>query len=189
MSPTLEVGYKFNVSPYPLDMYGESDIFGSFTLNKTSIDEFKAAFGNPSQELETTYLNLTNSARHLQYNWGYAVFILENSAWQLVRVDMNSEIGTPPRGVGFGSTESEIVSVYKDFGQVEAPNGTRGLYYEYPNVGRCWSTTTAPAPCATAARFPPARSGCWNMTWTATAESSIWLTITSPDPACTSVPC
>lgn len=85
MSPTLEVGYKFNVSPYPLDMYGESDTFGSFTLNKTSIDEFKAAFGNPSQELETTYLNLTNSARHLQYNWGYAVFILENSAWQLVR--------------------------------------------------------------------------------------------------------
>ncbi len=136
MSPTLEVGYKFNVSPYPLDMYGESDTFGSFTLNKTSIDEFKAAFGNPSQELETTYLNLTNSARHLQYNWGYAVFILENSAWQLVRVDMNSEIGTPPRGVGFGSTESEIVSVYKDFGQVEAPNGTRGLYYEYPNVGQ-----------------------------------------------------
>ena len=61
MSPTLEVGYKFNVSPYPLDMYGESDTFGSFTLNKTSIDEFKAAFGNPSQELETTYLNLTNS--------------------------------------------------------------------------------------------------------------------------------
>ena len=60
----------------------------------------------------------------------------ENSAWQLVRVDMNSEIGTPPRGVGFGSTESEIVSVYKDFGQVEAPNGTRGLYYEYPNVGQ-----------------------------------------------------
>lgn len=136
MSPTLEVGYKFNVSPYPLDMYGESDTFGSFTLNKTSIDEFKAAFGNPSQELETTYLNLTNSARHLQYNWGYAVFILENSAWQLVRVDMNSEIGTPPRGVGFGSTESEIVSVYKDFGQVEAPNGTRDLYYEYPNVGQ-----------------------------------------------------
>ena len=82
MSPTLEVGYKFNVSPYPLDMYGESDNFGSFTLNKTSIDEFKAAFGNPSQELETTYLSLTNSARHLQYNWGYAVFILENSAWQ-----------------------------------------------------------------------------------------------------------
>lgn len=33
------------------------------------------------QELETTYLNLTNSARHLQYNWGYAVFILENNAW------------------------------------------------------------------------------------------------------------
>lgn len=64
------------------------------------------------------------------------MFILENSAWQLVRVDMNSEIGTPPRGVGFGSTESEIVSVYKDFGQVEAPNGTRGLYYEYPNVGQ-----------------------------------------------------
>ena len=155
MSPTLEVEYKFNVKPDPLKMYGETDTFGSFTLNKTSIDEFKSAFGNPTQELETTYLNLTNSARHLQYSWGYAVFILENSAWQLVRVDMNSEIGTPPRGVGFGSTESEIASVYKDFGQVQAPNGTRGLYYDYPNVGQVLvnddGTRTVRYSCQTAA--------------------------------------
>lgn len=155
MSPTLEVEYKFNVKPDPLKMYGETDTFGSFTLNKTSIDEFKSAFGNPTQELETTYLNLTNSARHLQYSWGYAVFILENSAWQLVRVDMNSEIGTPPRGVGFGSTESEIASVYKDFGQLQAPNGTRGLYYDYPNVGQVLvnddGTRTVRYSCQTAA--------------------------------------
>lgn len=102
---------------------------------------------------------------------------------------MNSEIGTPPRGVGFGSTESEIVSVYKDFGQVEAPNGTRGLYYEYPNVGQVLVNDDGTRTVRYSCRFPPARSGCWNMTWTATAESSIWLTITSPDPACTSVPC
>ncbi|MEG2702497.1 MAG: hypothetical protein RSA65_07765, partial [Clostridia bacterium] len=30
----------------------------------------------------------------------------------------------------------EICAVYKDMGQQEAPNGSRGLYYSYPSVGQ-----------------------------------------------------
>ena len=136
VSPMLEVGYKFNVKPGPLKMYGEEDVFTGFTLNKTSIDEFKSTFGQPISEVETSYLGMEGSARHLEYAWGYVVFVLENSAWQAVRVDMNTQLTDGPRGVGFGSTEGEIVAVYKDFGQLQSPNGTRGLYYDYPNVGQ-----------------------------------------------------
>lgn len=136
VSSTMVVGYKFNVKPAPLEMYQEDDTFAGFTLMKTSVAEFTERFGKPKEELPTTYLNLTNEARHLTYSWGYAVFILDNGAWKLARIEMDSEIASGPRGVGFGSSESEICGVYKDFGQVEAPNGTRGLYYEYPRVGQ-----------------------------------------------------
>lgn len=136
MSSTMEVGYKFNIKPSPLEMYQEADTFKGFTLNKTTQAEFVEQFGQPKSEVETTYLNMNKEARHLEYRWGYAVFILEGNAWQLVRIEMNSEIAAGPRGVGFGSSESEVTGAYKDFGQKEAPNGTRGLYYEYPTVGQ-----------------------------------------------------
>ena len=136
MSSILEVGYKFDVKPYPLDVYQEEDVFTDFVLNKTPIDEFKSTFGQPREELETTYLGLPNSAKHLTYDWGHAVFLLEGSTWELVRVDTSKSLGNGPRGVGFGSTESDITSVYKDFGQVQSPNGERGLYYDYPRVGK-----------------------------------------------------
>lgn len=136
MSSTLEVEYKFNAKPYPLDMYGEEDVFANFTLNKTTPEEFTAAFGQPLSEQPTTYLYLEAEARHYEYKWGHAVFALMNNQWQLVRVDMNSSITTAPRGVGFGSSESEVCGVYKDFGQVQSPNGTRGLYYTYPTTGQ-----------------------------------------------------
>lgn len=136
MSSTLEVGYKFNAKPAPLDVYQEADVFSDFVLNKTSQIDFVAAFGQPISEQATTYLHLEAEARHLEYKWGYAVFALINNQWQLVRIDMNSSIATAPRGVGFGSTESEICGAYKDYGQLEAPNGTRGLYYTYPTVGQ-----------------------------------------------------
>lgn len=135
MSSIMEVGYKFNIKPAPLDMYQEEDVFAGFVLNKTSMEEFKQTFGNPQEEIETTYLGLTGSARHLNYPWGYAVFHLDGD-WELVRIEMNKSIGSGPRGVGFGSSESDITAVYKDFGQVQSPNGERGLYYDYPRVGK-----------------------------------------------------
>lgn len=136
MSAIMEVGYKFDVKPYPLDMYQEEDVFTGFILNKTTPDEFKETFGNPQEEIETNYLSADRYAVHYSYPWGYAVFMLDGSVWELVRIEMNKSIGNGPRGVGFGSTEEEITSVYKDFGQVQSPNGERGLYYDYPRVGK-----------------------------------------------------
>ena len=144
MSSTLEVGYKFEVSPYPNQMYGmkdnkvdfSEDTFSGFQLNKTTQQEFEATFGSPKSVLDTTYLHLTNQARHLEYDWGYAVFILNNNAWQLVRVEMRSGFTKTPRGIQLGASLEEVTSAYKDFGQVTSQNGTRGLYYDYPRVGQ-----------------------------------------------------
>ncbi len=136
MSSILEVGYKFDVKPYPLDKYQETDVFTGFVLNKTSPDDFRQTFGNPIEEIPTTYLSTGNNALHFNYDWGYAVFMLDGTQWELVRILMNRPLGNGPRGVGFGSTEDEITAVYKDFGQPPSQNGERGLYYELPAIGR-----------------------------------------------------
>ena len=136
LSSILEVGYKFNIKPAPLEMYAETDALADMVLLTTTQQEFEAAFGSPQQEIDTTYLTLGDTARHLEYPWGYAVFATVNKRWVLVRVEMTSSVTSTPRGVGFGATEAEVTGVYKDFGQVQSPNGTRGLYYDYPNVGK-----------------------------------------------------
>ena len=136
LSSILEVGYKFNIKPAPLEMYAETDTLADMVLLATTQQEFEAAFGSPQQEIDTTYLTLEDTARHLEYPWGYAVFATVNKRWVLVRVEMTSSVTSTPRGVGFGATEAEVTGVYKDFGQVQSPNGTRGLYYDYPNVGK-----------------------------------------------------
>jgi len=136
MSSILEVVYKFDVNPWPLDKYQETDVFTGFVLNTTTMADFKQTFGNPREELQANYLGLANEARHLTYDWGYAVFLLENGVWKLVRVEMNRSIGNAPRGVGFGSTENEITAVYKDCGQLPNVDNSRGLYWEYPHVGQ-----------------------------------------------------
>lgn len=136
MSGIYEEKYKFEVKPYPLKIYSIEDVFAGFTLGETSLDEFKQEFGQPTNEVATTYLSSTDDAKHLDYPWGYAVFILSNNQWLLMRVEMNSSITTQPRNVGFGSTESEVTGVFKDFGQLPSTNGERGLYYDYPNVGK-----------------------------------------------------
>lgn len=144
MSSTLEVGYKFDVRPDPQPMYGmvkgsvnfSNDLFGGFELNKTTQEQFEATFGKARSVTETTYLHLTNPARHLEYDWGHAVFLLNNNQWQMVRMEMRSGFTSTPRNIGLGTFASDVMAAYKDFGQVTSPNGTRGLYYDYPRVGQ-----------------------------------------------------
>lgn len=136
MSSILEVIYKFDVNPWPLDKYQETDVFTGFVLNTTTMADFKQTFGSPKEELQANYLGLAAEARHLSYDWGYAVFLLENGVWKLVRIEMNRALGNTPRSVGFGNTEDEITAVYKDCGQLPSVDNSRGLYWEYPSVGQ-----------------------------------------------------
>ncbi len=134
-SSTLEVGYMFKAKPYPMDIYGDTDTFSGFKLIGTSLGEFEDAFGQPKTTLETQYLTMENDAQHLEYPWGYAVFILDANEWKLVRVEMTGQAATGPRGVGLGSTEKEIVAAYKDMGMLPNQDKSRNLYYNDPNIG------------------------------------------------------
>ena len=134
-SSTMEVGYKFDVKPYPLTVYGEADAFGDFAIMKTDLEAFTAKFGQPKSTVETTYLTLDAQAQHLEYSWGYAVFTLNGAKWILVRVEMNDSATSMPRGVGLGSSEGDITGVYKDFGMVANQDGSRNLYNDDPSIG------------------------------------------------------
>ena len=136
VSNVLKVGYKFEEKPYLNKMYNREDVFSDFTINKTTQEEFYKKIGQPKKEIPTTYLNFTGDALHTEYDWGHAVFWFDGIRWILVRVDMNSTISQAPRGITYGMSEKEVVQVFKDVGQPPNKNETRGLYYEYPNVGQ-----------------------------------------------------
>lgn len=102
-------------------MYAETDTLADMVLLTTTQQEFEAAFGSPQQEIDTTYLTLEDTARHLEYPWGYAVFATVNKRWVLVRVEMTSSVTSTPRGVGFGTTEAEVTGVYRTSGRCNLP--------------------------------------------------------------------
>lgn len=137
-SSILEVGYKFNIKPYPLEVYGSDDHFGGAIILKTTQEDFEQTFGAPKSMVDTTYAYLEAEARHLEYSWGYAEFALINKQWLLIKLDMTSAFTSMPREVGFGATEAEVTGAYKDFGQIQSPNGTRGLYWDFPRLGQVY---------------------------------------------------
>jgi len=135
-SSTMEVGYKFETKPYPLEVYSETDVFSGFQLNATLPEDFEKTFGQPTSVTDTTYLTVEGQAQHMEYPWGYAVFLLTNNKWALVRIEMNQQIASAPRGVGFGSSEAEITSVYKDYHMIANQDNSRNLYNDDPNTGQ-----------------------------------------------------
>lgn len=135
-SSVMEIGYKFNVTPYLPAVWEEKDTFSGFTLNKTTMEQFTAEFGQPTEKMDTTYYQMSGNCTHLSYPWGYAVFNLVGTRWQLVRVEMNKHITAGPRGADFGNTEEQITSLFRDYGQAPNQDTSRGLYYSYPDVGQ-----------------------------------------------------
>lgn len=136
-SSTKEVGYKIDVKPYLQKLYNSEDLFNGIKLYSTTSDEFFTQFGRAESSADVAYSTLiSTSAKRYNYPWGYAEFILASNKWVLVSLDMNTKITAEPRGVGFGNTEEEIISKFKDMGQAPNLDGTRGLYYGLPDVGR-----------------------------------------------------
>ncbi|HPF86433.1 MAG TPA: chitobiase/beta-hexosaminidase C-terminal domain-containing protein [Candidatus Limiplasma sp.] len=135
-SSTLEIGYKFTVSPYLPDPYSNEDTFQNCEIEDTQMDAFIAAFGEPDAKGSIQYLYYEGQAQQLTYSWGTAVFTLSGNLWELASVDMTRNISTPPRGVGVGNTLSEITAAFKDFGMPDNQDGSRNLYYADPDIGK-----------------------------------------------------
>lgn len=135
-SSTQVVSYKFDAKPYPKFVYSENDKFYGFTLFETTQESFFGAFGRSETMVESKFGKLEVGSRIYSYDWGEAEFVLISNKWLLARVDMHSKLTEMPRGVGFGSTEAEIIEQYKDMGQAPNLDGTRNLYYSFPESGR-----------------------------------------------------
>ncbi|MBN1776574.1 MAG: chitobiase/beta-hexosaminidase C-terminal domain-containing protein [Clostridiales bacterium] len=134
-SSTMEIGYKFLVSPYLKDVYSREDTFRDFALSITLLADFTSKFGQPAAAEDIQYMFYEGQAQELSYGWGKAVFILAGNDWLLASVDMNRNISNPPRGVGVGSAEAEITAAFKDFGMPLNQDGSRNLYYADPDIG------------------------------------------------------
>lgn len=135
VSSTREVDYKITCTPYMEKIYSEDDKFSNLAIYITKREDFESRFGKPKKETDTSYLATNLEAKQLDYDWGYAVFTLNGTQWLLTRIEMNSMFVSGPRGVGIGSSESEVVAAYRDMGQPANLDGTRGLYYADPNIG------------------------------------------------------
>jgi hypothetical protein len=134
-SSTMEIGYKFTVTPYLPEPYSRDDTFADFNLTKTLLAEFTALMGQPNATDPIQYLFYDGQAQQLSYAWGAAVFILAGNQWQLASVDMNQAISQAPRSVGIGSSEAAITAAFKDFGMPQNQDGSRNLYYADPDIG------------------------------------------------------
>ncbi|MFH1512526.1 MAG: chitobiase/beta-hexosaminidase C-terminal domain-containing protein, partial [Bacillota bacterium] len=99
-SSTMEIGYKFLVTPYLPEPYTREDTFQGFKLSVTQMEDFTALIGEPDTALSFQYQFYEGQAEELTYGWGKAVFILSGNQWQLASVDMSRNIASPPRGVG-----------------------------------------------------------------------------------------
>ncbi|HPJ01715.1 MAG TPA: hypothetical protein PKU80_02615, partial [Candidatus Limiplasma sp.] len=118
-----------------MEPYNREDTFPGFALSTTLLNSFTNEFGQPTETQDIQFLFYEGQAQELSYSWGKAVFILVANQWQLASVDMNRNIATPPRNVGVGSTEAEIVGAFKDFGMPQNQDGSRNLYYADPDTG------------------------------------------------------
>lgn len=136
-SNAQEVGYKFDVKPYPEKRYGDTDLFNGFELGVTDIDAFFNQFGRSENVKNSEYaLAKPLPSKIYEYPWGTAEFILLHNKWTLAKIDMNSKLTGCPRSVGFGNTENEVCAAYRDVGQKPNMDNTRGLYCDLPNLGK-----------------------------------------------------
>ena len=130
--------YKFNKKPWMKTMMTVDDTLSDWKLGTTTKEAFTQKCGEGTAT-ETVYnYTIGMDMEKVTYDWGYACFARLRTANVLVELYMTRDEFTAPRKTQIGSTEDEVVSVYKDFGQVESPSGNRGLYESEFNKGKIY---------------------------------------------------
>ncbi len=135
-SNTLERKYKVEQRPWPEKSYTIEDTASGIVLNKTTWDDFRAAYGEGERMEMVTMDGLGDECRKHYYSWGYAVFYMDATRLFLCELYFTQSTFNAPRGTGIGDTENGVVSKFRDMGQVESPSGNRGLYYNDNGRGK-----------------------------------------------------
>ena len=129
MSNQLSVLYKIEAKPYPETAYGPEEIIGDIKLNGTKREAFEAEYGTGLSVEPVTVDKIDNPCEKVTYSWGWAIFQELKSGWMIIELDFHDATFTAPRGTHIGASEDEIVSKFRDMGQLASPSGNRGLYY------------------------------------------------------------
>ena len=135
-STVLERTFRFSSMPDPPKGYATdypADI-ASIRLNHTTYDVFSAEFG-PGGDAEDVEMDRLGTCRRYHYSWGYATFQQVAGTRYIVELYCTTNDLQFPRSTRIGMTEDEIVSKFRDLGQVESPSGNRGLYSNRDGVG------------------------------------------------------
>lgn len=136
-SQVMERTYKFNVSPYPEDVYCLQDLIGDLKLGATSREAFLSRYGQT--EMESYWSpELNTDCERYAYPWGYAMFMKGSTGWTLGELYMTGNEFSLPRSTRIGMTEKQVTDKFKDFGQVTSPSGNRGLYEDGNDKGKIY---------------------------------------------------
>ena len=135
-STMLEVQYKIDVKPYPKTAYVTGDTANGVKLNATPWDDFRASFGDP-ERYEDVNLGNIGACRRFFYPWGFATFTHKDTTMLLVELSFRHTLAGP-RNTRVGDTKQDVLSQFRDSGQVASASGNRGLYSTKDGTGKIY---------------------------------------------------
>ena len=139
LSNMLEINYKIEAKPWPKSAFDEEDTIGSLKMNKTTQQEFTAAYGAGTAAGSVKIEGFKTECRRFDYPWGYTIMNLSGKNWVLVELSFNSGVMAGPRETKIGDSEDYVVGQFRDMGQVESKSGNRGLYSTEKGSGKIWA--------------------------------------------------
>ena len=135
-SNMLEITYKFDEKPYPLAAYTNQDEFRPFVLQTTTREEFFAKFGEGEAAGEEMLDRYETPCLKYTYPWGHVLMYKTPGSWVLVQVSVINQEYTAPRNTQVGMSLDEVITKYRDMGQLPGAKGHRGLYEMGDNSGK-----------------------------------------------------
>ena len=138
-SNQLEVLYKIEAKPYPLSAYSTDDAIAKLSLYYTTRSSFQETYGVSDQVEKVNVDGFDAECEKHTYSWGYAVFGTKRQEWYLIELYFTSPTFNGPRGTALGDTQTDIVSAFRDMGQVASPSGNRGLYADDEDIGKIYN--------------------------------------------------
>ena len=141
VSKMMEVSFKIEAKPYPLNAWTLDETIGGMELNKFTMIDFQTKYGEGTKSETIENPDFETECRKISYPWGYAVMTMARRSWVLVELYFHDgNVFKAPRGTGIGDSMDFVVGKFKDLGQIESASGNRGLYFIEKNGsdGKIW---------------------------------------------------
>ncbi len=128
-SNEMVVEYKVN-QRFKTFFRSEDDQFADFTLNKTTMEQFVAKYGEPDSREQIEDDAVTGTVTKAIYPWGEARFYQGEEGNLIYYIDTSLSAMKAPRNSGVGMAMSDVTAKFRDMGQVPNERGDRGIYYD-----------------------------------------------------------